>query len=317
MSLVTVEEIRRAADRVRGVALRTPVVSYTGPRVDGLLLKAESLQPTGAFKVRGASNALACLDAEQRARGVVTHSSGNHAQALAYAAHRLGVRAVTVMPHDVSPVKREATERWGAEIVLVEPAEREAATDELVEKHGYVPVPPYDHRDVIAGQGTVGLEIVEDVPDVDLVLVPVSGGGLVSGIAAAVKALRPSARVVGVEPELAADAQASVWAGELVGWSVAETNRTVADGLRVPRLGDLTWAHIKAYVEDVVTVSEDDIRQAVRDLATGARLVAEPSGATAPAAAFAKLAGSGAPGRTVAVVSGGVVDPGAYAGMLA
>jgi threo-3-hydroxy-L-aspartate ammonia-lyase len=318
--LVTLDDVRRAADVLRGVALRTPLVPYTGedaPAGEPLLLKAESLQPTGAFKVRGAYHAVARLDAAQRAAGVVTHSSGNHAQALAYAARRCGVRAVVVMPADAPAVKVAATRRWGAEVVQVDAADREERTADLVASHGYTLVPPYDHADVIAGQGTVGLEVAEDLPDVDLVLVPVSGGGLVSGVAVAVKALCPAARVVAVEPALAADAQESYRTGALVGWPVADTARTVADGLRVPRLGALPWRHVQAYVDDVVTVTEEQIRTAVARLATGARLVAEPSGAVAPAAAL--LASDTLPParRTVAVVSGGNVDPSVLAGWLA
>lgn len=305
MDLVTLDDIRAAARNIRGVAVRTPVLPWLAG--DGLALKPESLQPTGAFKVRGARYALACLPADRRAAGVITHSSGNHAQALAYAARAVGVRCVVVMPEVAPSVKIAGTRALGAEVVLVPPAERESRMAKLAAERELSPIPPYDHRDVIAGQGTVGLEIVEDVPDVDVVLVPVGGGGLASGVATAVKALRPSAAVVGVEPEYAADARDSLAVGSVVRWPVERAYQTIADALRTP-LSELTLAHLSARLDGIVTVSDDEIRDTIGRLARSARLVAEPGGAAAVAAYLHHRAELPA-GRTVAVVSGGNLDP--------
>lgn len=306
MRLVTIDDIRSAAAALEGAVVRTPLLRFD----EGLMLKPESLQVVGAFKIRGAYNALARLAPDVRARGVVAYSSGNHAQAVAYAARLFGVPAVIVVPDNAPAVKVAATRSHGAEVVQVPMAQREQRAYELVEERGATLVPPFDHPDVIAGQGTVGLEIVADLPDVETVLVPVSGGGLISGVATAVKALRPAARVVGVEPELAADAAASLRAGELVRWSAADRERTGADGLRA-QPSELTFAHIRSYVDDIVTVSEAEIAAAVGRLARQARLVVEPSGAVTTAA-YLKSPSA----RTVAVVSGGNVDPEVFATML-
>jgi threonine dehydratase len=307
--LVTLPDVQAAAARIAGAVVRTPLLPapWGDPRVP-LYLKPESLQPTGAFKLRGATNAVAQLDGESRRHGVVTHSSGNHAQALAWAATAAGVPSVVVMPDDASVVKIESTRAFGGEVVLVPVAERETAAEAIRRERGATLVPPFDDPAVIAGQGTVGLEIADDLPDVATVLVPVSGGGLVSGIAAAVKARCPRARVVAVEPELAGDLAEGFAAGRRTRWSTERTNRTIADGLRVPSVGELPWEHITRLVDDVVTVTEDAIRQAMRRLATGSRLVAEPSGAVATAA---YLTGSDLlpDGPVVAVVSGGNVLP--------
>ncbi|WP_367132999.1 threonine/serine dehydratase [Saccharothrix sp. HUAS TT1] len=299
MDLVTISDIRAAAERIAGAATRTPLLRFD----DRLWLKPESLQPVGAFKIRGAHNALARLPEAVRARGVVAYSSGNHAQAVAYSAKLFGVPAVIVVPEDTPRVKVEATRSHGAEVVQVPTAERESRAAELVAERGATLIPPFDHPDVIAGQGTIGLEVIADLPDVETVLAPVSGGGLISGVAAAVKALSPSTRVVGVEPELAGDAAASLRAGALVRWPAEDRARTVADGLRAEP-SELTFAHMTAHVDDVVTVSEEQIGAAVGLLARRARLVVEPSGAVAFAAHLARPAG-----RTVAVLSGGNVDP--------
>ncbi|MBX6356101.1 MAG: threonine/serine dehydratase [Micromonosporaceae bacterium] len=313
MDLVGLDDIQAAAENIRGVAVRTPLLPWLdgdrtlGRRSPGVLLKPENLQPTGAFKVRGARHAVACLPEARRAAGVVTHSSGNHGQALAYAARAFGVPCVVVMPDVAPPVKVAATRALGAEVVLVPPAERLARMQQLVASRGLSPIPPYDHRDVIAGQGTVGLEIVQDLSDVDVVLVPVGGGGLAAGVATAVKALRPSAAVVGVEPELAADARDSLAAGTVVTWPVERAYQTIADALRTP-LSELTLAHLSARLDDILTVSDDEIRDAVGRLARSARLVAEPGGAAAVAAYLHHRASLPA-GRTVAVVSGGNIDP--------
>jgi threonine dehydratase len=318
--VITLEDIRLAQRRVRSVALHTPLVRCPrGEEDHTLYLKAESLQPTGAFKLRGAYNKISSLSQEERRRGVVAHSSGNHAQAVAYAARSLGVRTVIVMPRGASRVKLDATEAFGAEVILVgdDSAERVRRAEELANEHGYVPVPPYDDETLIAGQGTVGLEILEDLPDVETVLVPVSGGGLISGIAAALKLSRPDVRVIGVEPELAADAQASLRSGKLVEFPAEQVGRTIADGLRVRKLGEAPFEHVRAYVDDIITVSEDEILAAMRRLALRVRLVAEPSGAV-PFAAYLFHRDELPDTRiNVAVVSGGNVEPQLLAKVLA
>ncbi len=294
------------------MALHTPLVPCPRSEEDRTLyLKAESLQPTGAFKLRGAYNKISSLSPEDRRRGVVAHSSGNHAQAVAYAARTLGVRAVIVMPRGAARVKLDATAAFGAEIVLVgdDSAERVRRTAELAAEHGYVLVPPYDDETLIAGQGTVGLEILEDLPDVEAVLVPVSGGGLISGVAAALKLSRSDIRVIGVEPELAADARASLRSGKLVELPAEQVGRTIADGLRVRRLGDAPFEHVRAFVDDIVAVSEDEILEAMRRLALRVRLVAEPSGAVTFAAHLFHRDELPATRINVAIVSGGNVDP--------
>jgi len=320
-ALVGLEDIRAAAQRLRGVALRTPLIAFeAGP--PPVLLKAESLQPIGAFKIRGACNAIAQLTADERRRGVVTHSSGNHAQGVARAARLAGIQAVVVMPSDAPAVKRARVEADGAEIVTVavESGAREAMAARLVEERGLVLVPPYDDDRIIAGQGTVGLEIAEDVADLALVLVPVGGGGLASGVAVAVKALHPRARVVGVEPELAADAAESLRAGRIVRWDGALTARTIADGTRSQAIGRRPFAHLSHLLDGIVTVSEAEIAAGVRLAAEESRLVAEPSGAlTIAAARFhgGELGLAGLAGTVVAVVSGGNVDPARYRELLA
>jgi threonine dehydratase len=316
--LVGLAEIRAAAARLEGVAVRTPLLPIA--RLEPpLLVKPESLQPTGSFKLRGAYTAIMAREQAARQRGVVAHSSGNHGHAVAYAAARLGVRAVVVVPRTAPKVKTDAIEYYGAEIVRVEPTlpARVAATEELVARHGYVPIPPFDDRAVIAGQGTVGLEIAADCPQVGLVLVPVSGGGLISGIAAAVRASCPAAAVVGVEPELAADARDSLRRGERVGWPAADVQRTVADALRVELVGALPFAHLRELVSDIVTVTEDEMLAAIRLLASQARLVAEPGGAAAVAAWLYHRDELPEAVTAVAVVSGGNIDPGLLAATLA
>jgi len=306
--LVELDDIRAAAERIRGVAVRTPLLPWD----ERTWLKPESLQPVGAFKMRGAYNKLASLTDAERARGVVTYSSGNHAQAVARAARLLGARAVIVMPDDAPRVKVEGVRRDGAEIIFTGPGseERHEIALGLVAERGYTMVEPYDDPAIIAGQGTIGLEIVEDLPGVSSVLVPVSGGGLSAGVATAVKLLRPAARMIGVEPELAADAKESLERGELVSWPGEQTNRTMADGLRTQSLGPLPFEHLRRYLDAVVTVSEDEIADAMRALAHRARLVIEPSGAAAMAA---HLAGRAEPepgdDARVVILSGGNLDP--------
>jgi threonine dehydratase len=284
-----------------------------------LYFKPESLQPTGAFKLRGAYNKISSLSPEERRRGVIAHSSGNHAQAVAYAARALGTRAVIVMPRNAPRVKLEATTVLGAEVVHVgaDSGDRVRRAGELAAEHGYVPVPPYDDEVLIAGQGTIGPEILEDLPEVETVLVPVSGGGLISGIAAAIKLSRPEVRVIGVEPELAADAKASLKSGRLVEFPAEQVGRTVADGLRVRRLGETPFEHVRAFVDDIVAVAEEEIIEAMRRLALRVRLVAEPSGAVTFAAYLFHGDELSAPRRTVAVISGGNVEPHLLAEVLA
>jgi threonine dehydratase len=308
--LVSVDEIRSAAERLDGVIVRTPLIPF--PRVaPRLLIKPESLQPTGSFKLRGAYAAISALPPATAQRGVVAHSSGNHAQAVAYAAALLQVPAVVVIPDNAPRVKVDAARALGAEIVRSKPglAARVAATDELVARHGYTVIPPFDDRVVIAGQGTIGLEIAADCPGVDLVVVPVGGGGLISGVAAAVRGLCPGAVVIGVEPELAADARDSLHLGRAVGWDSDATQRTIADALRADQVGALPLQHMLSYVDDIVTVTEDEIREAVRRLALEARLVAEPGGAVAVAACLLRERDLPAAGTRVAVLSGGNIDP--------
>jgi threonine dehydratase len=321
--LVSLEDIRGAAANLAGVAMRSPLIPFGtagegGPRV---LLKAESLQPIGAFKIRGAYHAIASLSGEERARGVVTHSSGNHAQGVARAARLLGIHAVIVMPSDAPVVKRSRVEADGAEVITVGPAsgEREAMADELQRERGLVFVPPYDDDRIIAGQGTVGLEIAEDVPDLGAVLVPIGGGGLASGVAVAIRAIHPGARIVGVEPEVAADAQQSLREGRIVRWESKRTGSTIADGVRSQAIGRRPFAHISRLLDDIVTVPEVEIAATVRLISEEARLVSEPSGALAPAAARFRAAAAGLAGLTgtvVAVISGGNVDPERYQRLL-
>ncbi|MGE2717057.1 threonine ammonia-lyase [Mycolicibacterium litorale] len=301
MQLVTIDDIRGAAARIRGDVLRTPLIpaAWAG----ALWLKPENLQAIGAFKVRGAFNAIAQLAPEVRARGVVAYSSGNHAQAVAYAAAQYGITAHIVMPEETPRVKVDATRRHGAEVVLCGAGQREAVAAELVERTGGVLVPPFDHPDIIAGQGTAGLEIAEDLPDVEHVFIPVSGGGLASGVGTAIKAMCPGARVYGVEPELAGDTAESLRLGRRVDWPIEDRNRTIADGLR-SQPSELTFTHLQRVLDDLITVSEDEIRCAVRDLALRAHLVSEPSGAVA-LAGYRRVAPSG---RAVAVVSGGNIE---------
>jgi threonine dehydratase len=318
-AVIELENIAAARRRLRGVALRTHLVPCPGAEEGrALYFKPESLQPTGAFKLRGAYNKISSLSPEERGRGVVAHSSGNHAQAVAYAGRVLDTRAVIVMPRGAPRVKLDATAALGAEVVLVGPdsTERTRKAEELAARYGYVPVPPYDDEVLMAGQGTIGAEILDDLPDVESVLVPVSGGGLIGGVSAAIKLTRPGVRVIGVEPGLAADARASLKSGRLVGFRADQVARTVADGLRVQRLGAAPFEHVRAFVDDIVTVTEEEILESMRRLALRVRLVAEPSGAVTFAAHL--FHGEELPDSrvTVAVISGGNVEPNLLAEVL-
>lgn len=307
-TLITLPELRAAHERVRPYVVRTPLIPFA---LEDFWVKPESLQPTGAFKLRGAFHALLSLGDTERTRGVVAHSSGNHAQAVAYAARQLGIPAVIVMPQDAPALKLEMTRAFGAQVVIVGPASEERAmkAEELSAQRGLTPIPPYDDPRIIAGAGGVGLEILEDLPGVGTVLVPVSGGGLISGVAAALKLQRPEVRVIGVEPEVAADAHDSFRAGQRVVYSAEQVGRTLADGLRVQQLGNLNWAHVQAFVDDIITVGEAELRRAVRDTTLRTRLVTEPSGAVTLAAALYRRPQLGETGPLVAVLSGGNLDP--------
>ena len=321
---VSIAEIRAAAARIANIAFKTPLVRAQFPGLSGygtskeIYLKAESLQPIGAFKIRGAANKILQLTPAEIALGVITYSSGNHAQGVAYAAREVGAKAVIVMPSNAPAIKRDATLALGAQVVDVGLAssERLAKSDALVREHGYIVIPPYDDEQIIAGQATCGLEIVEAMPDVDLVLAPVSGGGLLSGVAAAVKQLRPRTKVFGVEPELAGDTAESFRTGSIDTWGAELTSRTIADGLRTQSVGQRNFAHIQAFVDGIITVTEAEIRAAMRAIVAATRLVPEPSGAVATAALLFHAAELPPYTTAVAVVSGGNVDPAQLAQIL-
>ncbi len=302
--LLTPDDVHRAAGRVAGLVRRTPLVPSSDP---GLWLKLENAQRSGSFKARGAAAALTALPAQARARGVVTHSSGNHGRALAEVGAALGFAVTVVVPDTAPPYKVDAVRRAGASVQVVPPAEREQAAATHVAR-GLVLVPPFDHDDVIAGQGTVGLEIVAQAAEHGLVLhavlVPVGGGGLVSGVAVALTG-RPVA-VVGVEPALAADLGDSLRRGRRVAWPLPQVSRTMADGLRLPSVGERPWRHIRHLGVTATSVSEQQIGDARRWLATQG-VMAEPSGAVSVAAALRRRRPPGV--VEVAVVSGGNVAP--------
>lgn len=324
--LVTLDEIRGAATRIAGIAVRTPLYRVSRARLRmakapepkfDLYIKAESEQPIGSFKLRGAYNMMAQLSPEALQRGVITYSSGNHGQGVAYAARALGAKAVIVVPENAPANKKAATIALGAEIVEVGPAssERRARAEELAAKFGYTVVPPYDNAAIIAGQATCGLEIVEQLPDVDLVIAPVSGGGLLSGVATAVKRAaqaglaRPHVAVWGAEPELAADAKESLETKTLVEWPASKTTRTIGDGLRTQSLGTLNFEHILRYVDGIAAVGEDEIVSAMRVMLRATTLVPEPSGAVALAAALFHAAEMPQAGKVAVVLSGGNLEP--------
>ena len=318
--MVTLQDVQQAQVLLRGFAVRTPLVACRLPEGRRIFVKPENLQPIGSFKLRGAYNKIFSLTPEQRARGVVAHSSGNHAQGVAYAARALQVKATIVMPSTAPTVKMEATRALGAEIVLVGPAssERIAKAEELEREHKLVAVPPYNDEKIIAGQGTIGLEILEDLPEVEIVLVPVGGGGLISGIAAAIKQSQPAGRtrIIGVEPEFAADAQASLRRGAIQSVSGESAARTLADGLRSQSVGPINFEHIRRYVDDIITVKESEIRRALKHLLFSARILAEPSGAVTTAAAMFHSAEIPASDKMVAVASGGNVEPQLFSDIL-
>jgi threo-3-hydroxy-L-aspartate ammonia-lyase len=307
--LVTLDDIRAAAGRVRGIAVLTPVlqVPWPGPgETHPFWIKCENLQPMGAFKVRGAFNTMAQLPEEARARGVVTYSSGNHGQGVAMAAKAMGVPAVIVMPTTAPAVKVDGVRSYGAEVIFAGTTslDRQARAEQEAAARGLAIIPPFDHPMVIAGQGTVGLELLEQVPDLATVYVPMGGGGLIAGVATAIKLSRPGVRVIGVEPTGAMKMRAARDAGHPV---TLEKTASIGDGIMNMRAGDLTFAHLEQYVDELVAVPDEAMAKAVAWLFRNARIVAEPSGAAPTAAA---MLGLGAPvGTVAAIVSGGNVQP--------
>jgi threonine dehydratase len=350
-SLITLADILAARDRIAPAAVRPPLVPLSRARLRAagfsaladtapeIYLKDESAQPIKSFKLRGAYNKIAQLSPEQLQRGVITYSSGNHAQGVAFSARALGSKAVIVMPSNSPQIKIDATRALGAEVVFVGPAssERKLKAEELAAAHGYSIIPPYDDPAIIAGQATCGLEILEQLPDVNLVLSPVSGGGLLSGVATAIKLATDASRtlgpgpgvpgqlagrggepwnlgprVYGCEPALAADAKQSFATKSLVEWPAEKTTRTLCDGLRTQSLGQLNFEHILKFVDGIVTVSEDEIRTALKVLLTASDIVPEPSGAVTLAAALfhtSEFPGIGPASKVAAIVSGGNLDP--------
>ena len=313
--------IQRAAQRLQGTAVRTPLIRL--PFYEDVYAKAENLQLTGSFKLRGAYNFLASLPEEVREKGVVAFSSGNHAQGVACAAHLFGVGATIVIPDNAPDTKVQRTKAWGAEVVRCESrsGERERVAQNIAQATGKTLVPPFDHPWIIEGQGTVGLEIAADLPDVANVLVCLGGGGLLSGIATALAERCPNAQIIGVEPELAADGKASFESGELQTWDMALTSRTVADGVRTQSLGEHTFAIIKEKVAGVITVSDEEILAATKDYLTDVKLVVEPTGAITLAAYRRLLEGpvdglSLQDGPSVLLVSGGNADAARLADIL-
>ena len=302
------QRVQEAAKRLDGQANKTPVMSsrtlneLTGAEV---FLKCENYQRVGAFKFRGAFNAMSRLTDDQRERGIITHSSGNHAQAAALVGRLLGIQTTVVMPNDAPVIKRDATRAYGATIVEYDPqgATREQLSQDLKEAHGYTMIPPYDHEDIVAGQGTAALELFEETDDLDMLIVPCGGGGLLSGCAIAAKGINPDCRVIGIEPELADDATRSFHTKTL---HTVKNPPTIADGTRTPSLGKITFPLVLEYVDDMQTVSEQAIIEAVRFLFYRMKLVVEPSGALGVASL---LGGNVRPkGRVGIIISGDNID---------
>ena len=308
---VTFSDVQSAAERLRGQAHRTPVVtSRTFDQIAGcrVFFKCENLQRGGAFKFRGAYNALSQLTLEQRQRGVVAFSSGNHAQGLALAAKVLGIPATVVMPSDAPQIKVEATRGYGAEIVLYDrlTGDREAIARQLADERGLTVIPPFDHPHIIAGQGTAAMELFQDVPDLDVLITPVGGGGLISGCATAAKAMRPGVRVIGVETEPANDAWQSLRTGQRV--TIAPPD-TIADGIRTTSLGVITFEIMRKLVDEIALVTDADVIEAMRFMLLRMKLLAEPTGAVPVAALMAHKVDGIAGKRVGVIVSGGNADP--------
>jgi threonine dehydratase len=310
-AMITFDDIRRAADRVRPVVHRTPLLHAAAldeRAGNTLYLKAENLQRVGAFKIRGAYNKIASLSPEVRAKGIVAHSSGNHAQGTALAARLLGSKATIVMPGNSPAVKVGATRGYGAEVVFCEDSsdDRARVANEIVQKTGATLVPPYDDDLIIAGQGTAMVEVAEDLKDLDAVVVPIGGGGLIAGTAVAAKHLCPGIKVIGVETEPANDAQRSFRTKQIV---KIDPPNTIADGMRTQAVGKRNFEIILQHVDDIVTVTDEEVMETMRFLLLRLKTVAEPTGAVAPAAVFHRKIGLHGK-RVCAIVSGGNVEPG-------
>lgn len=312
--MATFADVQRAAGRLEGVAHRTPVATSRtlDQRVGGsIFLKCENLQRGGAFKFRGAYNAIASLDEAARARGVVTFSSGNHGQAIAYAGQLLGAPATIVMPDDAPAMKVAATQGYGATVVRYDryTGDREAIARELADRHGMTVIPPYDHEDVLAGQGTAAKELIEDIGEIDVMVACLGGGGLLSGTALSVRALSPACRIVGSEPAAGNDGQQSLAKGEIV---TIPAPRTIADGAATTHLGQHTFAVIREDVDEIVTVTDAQLVEAMRFMAERMKLVVEPTGCLALAAVLNGCVD--VRGKRVGVIlSGGNVDLAVFA----
>lgn len=302
MGYVSLTDIEAARERIRTVARVTPLIDVSAAAGRSLWLKCESLQPGGAFKIRGAYNMVAQLPDADRARGVITYSSGNHGQAVALAARVLGAPSVVVMPTTAPVIKVEGARAFGAEVIFegTLTVHRRVRAEAEAAARGLTMVPPFDHEWIIAGQGTLGLELIEQLPEMATVLVPIGGGGLISGVAAAIKQSKPSVLIVGVEPAGAAKMKASIDAGSI---QTLPSPSSIADGLMAVRPGDLNFAHVRKFVDRLVTVDDERIARAVAWLFAKAKIVAEPSGAASVAAALA--AEPPFLGPAVAIVSGG------------
>lgn len=317
-SLPTYADVEAASARIAGVAHRTPVMtSTTADDALGakLFFKCENLQRMGAFKFRGGYNALSKFTPEQKAAGVVAFSSGNHAQAVALSARLLGIPATIIMPHDAPATKVAATKGYGAEVVMYDryTEDREEIGKRLSEEKGLTLIPPYNHPDVIAGQGTAAKELIEEVGELDILIAPVGGGGLLSGSALAAKALSPNCRVIGVEPEAGNDAQRSLQTGQIVH---IDTPKTIADGAQTQHIGDLTYAIMSRDVAEIRTASDAELIDAMRFFAARMKLVVEPTGCLGFAAA--RQLGEAIKGKRVGIIlSGGNVDIARFCELLA
>lgn len=318
--MVTLNDIIAAQKRLKGVAIRTPLIQYPNSTpTRQLFFKPENLQIVGAFKLRGAYNKIVSLSTAQKKQGIIAFSSGNHAQGVAYAAQKLDIKATIVMPAIAPKIKIANTKKLGAEVVLLEGGGEEEwrmAAEALATTHNYVMIPPFNDETIIAGQATVGMEIMEDLPEVGVVLVPIGGGGLISGISAALKLSGKATKIIGVEPEIANDAQQSFRKGNIQKLPLSQTRQTIADGMRATQIGDITFAHIQAFVDDIITVSEEEIKEAMRFMLFNNRLVSEPSGAVSTAAFLFKQASLPKNALTVAVISGGNMAPDSLAELL-
>ncbi len=304
---LTIADIKKAQSRISNFVLRTPLIKL--PLGGEVYCKAENMQKTNSFKIRGAFNFLSSLSPEERKKGVTAPSSGNHAQALACAAHHFGVPAAIAIPHNAPHVKVEATKAWGAEVVRCggSTKERQAASQYFVKERGYHYVPPFDHPMTIAGQGTIGLEILEDMADVNNILVPTGGGGLLAGISLAVKSINKNVKVYGVEPEIAADVTESFNKRRRIEWPAEKTTKTIADGVRTQQVGELNFEIIKDNVDGFLTVSEGEIIDAARFYLLKAKIGLEPTGALTLAAYLRNK--EILKGKAVLIISGGNFDP--------